>query len=196
MYYDMIRSVITFAQGDKAACAAHMTRITEQLRPLLSSYYDRAHDPVIAHSAWLSHVQGFYAWGAGYHDEAAGRFVMFDGMSGNQILLFQALDAFLGLEPYLPEETRLRNVPAKQRELARVFEKHSFRAQLDVETNGEADADIAKEFDAIIKKLRVIGLPFDCLVRLLADFDARCSGQRTEPGPRLTCLSLHLRDCL
>lgn len=155
MYYDMIRAVVTFNQGDKATCATHMSRITAQLRPLLSSYYDRVHDPVIAHSAWLSHVQGFYAWGAGYHDEAQGKFVMFDGMSGNQILLFQALDAFLGFDAYLPEETQLRNVPAKQRELSKVFEKYSFRAQLDVEKNGEVDAVISKEFDAIVKRLRV-----------------------------------------
>lgn len=154
VYYDMVRAVIAFASGDKATCAAHMSRITNQLRPLLSSYYDRVHDPVIAHSAWLSHVQGFFAWGAGYHDEAAGEFVMFDGLSGNQVLLFQALDAFLGLEAYLPEETKLRNVPAKQRELTRVLEKHSFRAKLDVEKDSE-DGIIAKEFDAIVKSLRV-----------------------------------------
>jgi hypothetical protein len=150
----MIRAVSSFAHGDKAACAAHMSRITNQLRPLLSSYYDRVHDPVIAHSVWLSHVQGFFAWGAGYHDEAAGKFVMFDGLSGNQVLLFQALDAFLGLEAYLPEETKLRNVPAKQRELARALERNSFRAKLDV-GNDREDALITKEFNAIVKRLRV-----------------------------------------
>lgn len=150
----MIRAVVAFTSGDKTTCATYMSRITKQLRPLLSSYYERVHDPVIAQSAWLSHVQGFFAWGAGYHDEAAGKFVLFDGLSGNQVLLFQALDAFLGLDAYLPEETKLRNMPAKQRELTRVLEKHSFRAKLEAEKDRE-DAVIEKEFDAIVKRLRV-----------------------------------------
>jgi hypothetical protein len=65
----MVLAAITFAHGDKTTCLKHMSRISIHLRPVLSSYYDSMHDKVIALSAWLSRIQGFYAWGAGYVDE-------------------------------------------------------------------------------------------------------------------------------
>ncbi|KFA64304.1 hypothetical protein S40285_10373 [Stachybotrys chlorohalonatus IBT 40285] len=151
VYHDMVQAIISFARIDKVACAIHMSRITNQLRPLLSSYYDRVHDQKIDLPAWLSHVQGFYAWGARYMDDT-GEWVKFDGVSGNQVLLFQAIDAFCGLSRYLNEETRERNVPWRQRELCRVLEKHSFRAKLGT---SEEDVKTAKEFQEIMKRLRV-----------------------------------------
>ena len=131
-----------------------MTRINHQLRPLFGSYYSRVHDDVIALSAWLSHVQGFFAWGAGYMKED-GTWVKFDGLSGNQSLLFQALDAFLGIEPYLSEEDMERNVPSRQRKLCEVIRKHSFRAQIVEQQQDETDAKILMAFDEILKRLRV-----------------------------------------
>ncbi|KAI2623080.1 hypothetical protein GGR54DRAFT_35877 [Hypoxylon sp. NC1633] len=132
-----------------------MARINAQLRPLLSSYYDYLHDGKIAHSVWLSHVQGFYAWGIGHVDETSKEWVKFDGLSGNQVLLFQALDAFLGLEPYLSLRDQERNVPARQRALCGVFKKHSFRKMVSGATGDETDAKIEEEFGEIVKRLRV-----------------------------------------
>jgi hypothetical protein len=151
----MVLAIIAFARSDKAACANHVSRIAKQLRPLLSSYYDRLHNSVVAHSAWLSHVQGFYAWSAGYVDEATGDWIQFDGLSGNQVVIFQALDAFCGLGRYMDEKTRERNIPTRQRMLVEVLEKHSFRTKL---LSSREDSDIAQEFENIIKRLRVCAL--------------------------------------
>jgi hypothetical protein len=151
----MIRAIIAFARSDKAACANHVSRIAKQLRPLLSSYYDRMHNGVVAHSAFLSYVQGFYAWSAGYVDEATGELIKFDGLSGNQIVIFQALDAFCGLPRYLDEEISERSIPARQRKLVEVLEKHSFRAKL---LSSREDSEIAREFGDIIRRLRVCAL--------------------------------------
>ncbi|KKY32254.1 hypothetical protein UCDDA912_g07795 [Diaporthe ampelina] len=136
-------------------CAMHMESISAQLRNVLQSYYDRMHEQKIARSVWLPHVQGFFAWGVGHMDEASGEWIRFDGLSGNQVLLFQALDAFLGIEPYLSLRDRERNVPARQRALCSVFEKHSFRRQLN-DTPQDADTDrIRAQFDEILKRLRL-----------------------------------------
>lgn len=155
IYLDIIRAIISYSHDDKAACATYTASIARNLRPLLSSYYDRVHKDVIAHSAWLSHVQGFFAWGAGYQDESTGQWIKYDGLSGNQVLLFQALDAFLGLEAYLDIRTQERNVPVRQRQWCRLIETYSFRRDLDMEKNGEADARIGREMEAILKLLRV-----------------------------------------
>ncbi|KAI1381467.1 hypothetical protein F4677DRAFT_126953 [Hypoxylon crocopeplum] len=155
VYHYMVQATIAFARKDNAACAKYMACITAQLRPLLSSYYDRMHDNKIALKVWLSYVQGFFAWGTGYIDEATGEWVKFDGLSGNQVLLFQALDAFLGLEPYLSQKDKERNVPVRQRALCEVFEKHSFRSKLSSEPKDEAEAQIVNEFTEIVKRVRM-----------------------------------------
>ncbi|KAK3356582.1 hypothetical protein B0T25DRAFT_537007 [Lasiosphaeria hispida] len=152
IYHDIVRATISFARGDKSACLNHIQGITSQLRPLLSSYYDRVHDAKIARSAWLSHVQGFFAWGAGYEDESSGEWEKFDGLSGNQVLLFQALDAFLGLEVYLPKQVLLRNVPQLQREFCEAVGRHTFRHQLG---NEGVEGRIKAEFTEIVKRLRL-----------------------------------------
>lgn len=151
----MILAVIAYARGEMGACATHMESISSQLRNVLQSYYDRMHEQKIARSVWLPHVQGFFAWGVGYMDEASGEWVRFDGLSGNQVLLFQALDAFLGIEPYLSQRDRERNVPARQRALCSVFEKHSFRRQLDDAPQDDNADRIRAQFDEILKRLRV-----------------------------------------
>ncbi|KAK6084492.1 hypothetical protein SCUP234_03281 [Seiridium cupressi] len=100
-------------------------------------------------------VMGFFAWGAGSIDDATGEFDKYDGLSGNQVLLFQALDAFLGIQPYLSQRDKERNVPARQRALCEIFEKHSFRAKLSEDTNDEVEVRIVNEFTEILKRLRM-----------------------------------------
>jgi hypothetical protein len=187
----MVLAIISFAHGDKSGCLKHVTNITVQLRPLLSSYYDHLHDKSVARSVWLSHVQGFFAWGIGHVDGESQEWIQFDGLSGNQVLLFQALDAFLGLEPYLSRQVQERNVPKMQRTLCEAFRKHSFRDQLDGPLDG-IEAKIAQEFTEIVKRLRVC-LTIRCyservsLSKLYTDFQAhRCFGLRIGHGLRST----------
>ncbi|KAK9416725.1 putative indoleamine 2,3-dioxygenase [Seiridium unicorne] len=155
IYYLMVGATVAFARNDKDECVKCLGTITQQLRPLLNSYYNRLHNGKIALNVWLSHVQGFFAWGAGSIDDATGEFDKYDGLSGNQVLLFQALDAFLGIQPYLSQRDKERNVPARQRALWEVFEKHSFRAKLSEDTNDEVEVRIVNEFTEILKRLRM-----------------------------------------
>ncbi|KAK0705836.1 hypothetical protein B0T21DRAFT_405348 [Apiosordaria backusii] len=152
IYSSIVESIVAHARGDKESCLEHVRDIKEQLRPLLSSYYDRVHDAKIARSVWLSRVQGFYAWGVGHQNSTNGDWEKFDGLSGNQVLLFQALDAFLGLEAYLPKLIQERNVPVLQRRFCEVVKKHEFRAELGDEG---VDGEIKREFADIVKRLRV-----------------------------------------
>ncbi|KAJ2976473.1 hypothetical protein NQ176_g4931 [Zarea fungicola] len=127
IYLDMILSIIAFSKGDMECCAIHLSAIASQLRPTFNVYFGRMHDTNIPFSKWLSHVQGFYAWEAGYMNKESGELVKFDGLSGNQVMLFQALDAFLGLDEYLSPESLERNVPSRQRDFCSILRKNSFR---------------------------------------------------------------------
>lgn len=158
VYHAVVSAVLAHARGDMVGCLVQARRVAAQLRPLLSSYYDRVHDAKIARSAWLSHVQGFYAWGLGLEEgggeerQGGKEVVKFDGLSGNQVLLFQVLDAFLGIEPYLSEENLNRNVPEKQRVFCRAVERHSFRSRLGMDG---VEGQIRGELGEIVKRLRV-----------------------------------------
>lgn len=156
IYHAIVSSIIAFARNDKAKCLFHVKEITAQLRPLLSAYYDRVHDAKIARNVWLSRVQGFYAWGLTGEetDGESERLVKFDGLSGNQVLLFQAVDAFLGLEPYLNRETMYRNVPGLQREFCDALGRHCFRGKLRGDDEG-VEGEIVREMGEIVKRLRV-----------------------------------------
>lgn len=158
VYHDMALASLSWARDDKAACAGYVARMDARLRDVLGTYFHTMHNGRIPRAAWLSRVQGFFAWGVGFRDErsASGAWVKFDGLSGNQVLLFQALDAFLGLEPYLSERDQERNVPARQRKLREAFEKHSFRRHLS--SSDEDDQRILQEMDHLIKRLRVSDL--------------------------------------
>ncbi len=155
IYHDMVQAIVSHARNDKAACLKHVAGITAQLRLVLGSYFDNMHDQHIARTVWLQHVQGFYAWGVGHFDAQGGEWVKFDGLSGNQVLLFQAVDAFLGIEQYLSERDQERNVPARQRAFCKALAKHSFRHMLSELSNDSYDLKIINEFREIVKRLRV-----------------------------------------
>ncbi len=192
----MVLATIMFAQGDRVACLKHMARITAQLRPLLSSYYDYLHDGKIPRSIWLSYIQGFFAWGIGQIDEISKEWVKFDGLSGNQVLLFQALDGFLGFEPYLSPRDQERNVPARQRALCKAFKKHSFRKLLSDVPRDEAEAKISEEFNEIVKRLRVslYHMSWDNNIRGLFYY-CRYFEPHTGIAPKYTCPNLPPKGC-
>ncbi|KAK3386457.1 hypothetical protein B0H63DRAFT_540340 [Podospora didyma] len=152
VYTSIIRATIAHARGDLPACLAHVRRVSSALRVALGAYYDRMHDAKIARDAWLSHVQGFFAWGMGVEDERTRRWVTFDGLSGNQVMLFQALDAWLGLDPYLSDEVMGMNVPRLQREFCEAVRRAGFRGRLGDEG---VEGEIKTEIGGIVKKLRL-----------------------------------------
>lgn len=152
VYTAIVHAVVAYSRGNLHACLSHVRQITEHLRPLLSAYYDRVHDANIARSAWLSHVQGFFAWGMGYRDEKTGEWVKFDGLSGNQVMLFQAVDAFLGFDIYLSKEMLEGNVPQLQRNFCSAVKRASFRHRLESEG---LEGRIKGELGEIVKRMRV-----------------------------------------
>lgn len=155
IYHDMIFAIIAYGRDEKAACARYIANITARMRLVLGSYFENMHDKMIAQSVWLSHIQGFYGWGLGHYDEGSGAWEKFDGLSGNQVLLFQALDAFLGIDQYLTPRDQERNVPKRQRELCHVLRKYSFRGSLSAEADDQDEVAIVKNLNNIVKRLRV-----------------------------------------
>lgn len=155
IYLDMVQAIIAFARDDRTACARHVTGILAKLRPVLGSYFDNMHDQVIARSVWLSHIQGFQAWGIGHYDPNTAEWERFDGLSGNQVLLFQALDAFMGIEQYLSSRDQERNVPRRQRDFCHALRKHSFRAKLEALRGDQCVDGMCRDLDGVIVKLRV-----------------------------------------
>jgi hypothetical protein len=81
-----------------------------------------------------------------------GEFVKFDGLSGNHVLVFQAIDAFLGLDQYLSEENMVRYIPVNQRKFCMALKKSCFRHCLEDEMD---DILLKKEFSKIVKHMRV-----------------------------------------
>ena len=192
IYKAIVDSILAHARGDLPSCLSHTRRIGEGLRPVLSAYYDRVHDKTIARDAWLSRVQGFYAWGMGVEDARTGKWIKFDGLSGNQVMLFQAVDAFLGLEVYLSEETRHGNVPRLQREFCDAVARASFRGLLGDEG---VEGKIQGEMGEIVKRMRVstsrLILPERVQgTRLTA---GRCLDRRIDRGRRNICWCRHRR---
>ncbi|ORY19134.1 hypothetical protein BCR34DRAFT_609764 [Clohesyomyces aquaticus] len=134
IYHDMVLAMIIFSRGDKFACLRYISSITAQLRLALGAYFTNLHGQTIAHSVWLSHVQGFYAWG---------------------VPLFQALDGFLGMEQYLSPRDQERNIPARQRSFCKALAEHSFRRMLSEKPKDETDVRIGAELNEIAKRLRM-----------------------------------------
>ncbi|KAL8770386.1 MAG: hypothetical protein Q9194_005182 [Teloschistes cf. exilis] len=149
IYLEMVRAIMSFQEGDKVETVRHLEAITFRLRHLLRIFYDNLTESRVAHSVWLSYVQGFQGWGVGKFIN--GEFVKYDGLSGNHVLFFQALDAFLGLDRYLTDENMDRYIPARQRELCLAMKKYGFRDQL----KGAEDKGIGEEIKKIVNHMKV-----------------------------------------
>lgn len=149
IYYEMVRAIICFEEKNRESCLNHLENITFRLRHLLRVFYDNLNESRVSHSVWLSYVQGFQGWGVGRMVD--GEFIKYDGLSGNHVLFFQALDAFLGMDRYLTDENMIRYIPVNQRELCLALKKNSFRNKL-TEQN---DMMIENEVGKIVNHLKV-----------------------------------------
>lgn len=95
IYYDMVLANICFQRSDKELCLRHLESINFRVRQFLMVFYQNLTESRVSHSVWLSYVQGFQGWGVGRMTD--GEYVKYNGFSGNHVLFFQALDAFLGM---------------------------------------------------------------------------------------------------
>lgn len=149
IYYEMVCAVICFEENDKESCLNHLKDVTSRLRHLLLVFYENLKESRVSHSVWLSYVQGFQGWGVGKMVD--GEFIKYDGLSGNHVLFFQALDAFLGMDRYLTDENMIRYIPVNQRELCIALKRHSFRNKL----KEPSDTKIEEEVRKIVNQLKV-----------------------------------------
>lgn len=146
--------------------------IRAHLPHVLDTYRSTLVDSKIPQSLWLPYVQGFQAWGAGKIID--GTYVEYDGLSGNQQPLFHFIDAFLGIDPYLTEESLERYIHASQRKLSMALRKHSFRQRAILAGHSEIEAEMEK----IKNHIRVSFLQHSDLSILIF---IRTSEQLTEP---------------
>lgn len=150
IYHEMARAIISFETADKISSLQHLENISQRLRHLLLVFYEGLTDSRVSRSVWLSYIQGFQGWGVGRM--VKGKHVKYDGLSGNHVLFFQALDAFLGMDPYLTDEDMRRYVPVKQRDFCLALRKHSFRAELKA---GKGFLELEEKMASIVRQLKV-----------------------------------------
>lgn len=141
IYHEMVFSIITY-RNSPLSSLPHLRAINTRLRDLFLIFYENLTKSRVSHSVWLSYIQGFQGWGVGKY--VNGEYIKYDGLSGNHVLFFQALDAFLGMERYLTDENMERYIPARQRELCLVFKKYSFLRQAELDGVNEVEAEFAK----------------------------------------------------
>lgn len=142
IYHNLIKSIIFYERGQKEACLGCLKFIRTHLPHALDTYRSVLVDSKIPRSLWLPYVQGFQAWGAG--EIIDGTYIEYDGLSGNQQPLFHFIDAFLGINPYLTEESLERYIHFSQRYLSLALRKHSFRQRAILAGHSEIEAEMVK----------------------------------------------------
>ncbi|KAF5879077.1 putative 15-hydroxyprostaglandin dehydrogenase (nad(+)) protein [Botrytis fragariae] len=109
IYHEMVLSVLAYNSSSPSTCLPNLCTINKRLRDLFLVFYENLTKFRVSHSVWLSYVQGFQGWGVG--KIVNGEYVKYDGLSGNHVLFFQALDAFLIMDIYLTDENMERYIP-------------------------------------------------------------------------------------
>ncbi|KAI1149680.1 hypothetical protein F4825DRAFT_463935 [Nemania diffusa] len=144
IYYEIVSAIVAFEDGRKNDSLKNLQNVTRRLRELLLIFYHNLKESHVSHSVWLSYVQGFQGWGVGRVID--GKFVKYDGLSGNHVLFFQAVDAFLGLDRYLTDENMDRYIPVNQRDFCSALRKYSIRTRL----HGKDDLPLKNEIGKIV----------------------------------------------
>ncbi|KAH6639607.1 hypothetical protein C7974DRAFT_135175 [Boeremia exigua] len=147
IYYDMINAITSFESKDNTSCLRYLENINSNIRNVFQVFYDNLNESKVSQSVWLSYVQGFQGWGVGKIVD--GKFIKYDGLSGNHVLIFQALDAFLGLDRYLTDEDMVRYIPVNQRNLCLALKKNCLRSKI------QGNQALENIFAEIVKKLKV-----------------------------------------
>ena len=149
IYLGMVHAIIAFEQGSKATCLSHLRQLRSDLHKVFQIFYDGLVDARVSRRVWLSYCQGFQGWGVGRMVD--GHHIKYDGLSGNHVLVFQAMDAFFGMDRYLIDENMIRYIPVRQREFTSVLRRHAIRRQI---REGE-DSEIADEIGRLVQATRV-----------------------------------------
>lgn len=143
----MVNAILSLERRNIGGCLYYLEKINTNLRDVFQVFYDNLTESKVSQSVWLSYVQGFQGWGVG--KMINGEFIKYDGLSGNHVLIFQALDAFLGIDRYLTDEDMVRYIPANQRNFCLALKKNCLRSKL------QDDQALEDIFTEIVKKLKV-----------------------------------------
>ncbi|KAJ2986820.1 hypothetical protein NUW58_g4850 [Xylaria curta] len=143
IFYDIAVAMSSFQDGNMRSCLESLRNMNMNLRGLCVLFSRRLREENISRKVWLNYVQSLHAWGAG--SVINGEFTPFDGVSGNQIIVFQALDSLLGMKTYHSREGLERYVPASQRDFCKSISECSFRSYL----VGTENEPMRAEFQAL-----------------------------------------------
>ncbi|KAH8826423.1 hypothetical protein DL96DRAFT_1465841 [Flagelloscypha sp. PMI_526] len=124
MYMSMTRAVSSWKARDMSACLEELIKANDSLSQILACYYEIMNDSQIPRSYWMRYAQGFQGWGCTHL--VNGDSVTYVGLSGNQLVAFQAVDAFLGMEPYLSLQDLERYIPLDQRVFLLSLKENNF----------------------------------------------------------------------
>jgi hypothetical protein len=147
----MIQAIIAFERGDKKSCLAHIETAFINLRKVMQNLYEKMNDPHVARAIWVRHVSGIHGWGLTLETDDPP--VEYGGLSGSQILLFLAVDAFLGIDRYHSDGELKMHISRNTRDVAATIRRYSFRKLLSEKS--EDDIAIGKALERMVKQLRV-----------------------------------------
>ncbi|RYC62363.1 hypothetical protein CHU98_g3846 [Xylaria longipes] len=151
IFYDIAIAITSFKDHNTSSCLESLRSINVNLRQIFVLFNRKMREQNVSRKVWLNYVQSIHAWGAGRMINA--EFVQFDGVSGNQILVFQALDALLGMGTYHSDEDWERYIPASQRGFCKSVKEDTFRLCL----KGTEDEGIGAEFETLVNQLKKSG---------------------------------------
>ncbi|KAL2867572.1 uncharacterized protein BJX67DRAFT_371908 [Aspergillus lucknowensis] len=150
VYFAIIQAILTFERGDKKACLGHVETASMNLRKVMQNLYTKMNDPYVSRAIWVRHVSGIHSWGLTIETDDPP--VEYGGLSGSQILLFLAVDAFLGVDRYHSDGELKMHISRNMRDVAAAIRRHSFRRLLSEKS--EDDVRIAKALEGMVRQLR------------------------------------------
>ncbi|KAJ6184692.1 hypothetical protein N7519_005993 [Penicillium mononematosum] len=150
VYFAMIQAIIAFERRDKKLCLAHIETALINLRKVMQNLYVKMNDPHVSRAIWVRHISGIHSWGLTLETDDPP--VEYGGLSGSQILLFLAVDAFLGIDRYHSDEELKMHISRNMRDFSATIRRYSFRKLLSEKS--EDDIAIGKALEGMVKQLR------------------------------------------
>lgn len=138
-------------------CENHLENISVLLRKISAIFHSGLTEQKISKSKWMRFTQGFHGWGL--EKVVDNRAVVHNGVSGSHVLVFHVIDAFLGLEPYLPNDEMELYVPLQQRQFSTAVRHSCFRH----EVSEDRHPSLYARMQQLAQQMRVRTVPCDLL---------------------------------
>ncbi|KAI0377939.1 hypothetical protein F5Y04DRAFT_263089 [Hypomontagnella monticulosa] len=142
----MVAAIVSFQDGRKDTCLHCLRSINADVKRILQILHERLKEFDTSDEVWISYVQGLRGWGAGRPIDGK-----LNGLSSSGALVFEALDAFLGVEEYPIADDTMRHIPLNQRLLCRSIGSYGFGQLVDE----SEDLLLQDELKSIVEQLEV-----------------------------------------